>query len=63
MTDSNTHYTPYDDEFEPFEGGFAFEQSSFCQQAEGTYPGCTVLADQPNGQSAFDYEAFNYKYD
>ena len=63
MTDSNNVQTPYDEAYEPFEGGFAFEQSEFCQKAEESYPGCTVLADQPNDQSSDFYEAFNYKYD
>ena len=50
MTDSNTMKTPYDDAYEPFEGGFAFEQSPYRPQVAGTYPGCTDFAPQPNDQ-------------
>ena len=63
MTDANTLQPPYDDVYEPFERGFAFEQSAFRPQAEESYHGCTNFADQPNDQSSFEFDAFNYKYD
>ena len=63
MTDSNLVNTAYDNAYKPFDGGYAFEQSHYNPQADESHLGCTDLADKPNDQSSFEYDAFNYKYD
>ena len=53
MTDRNTIKTPYDDAYEPFEGGFAFEQSPYRPQDGGAYAGCADFAVKTNDQAAY----------